>query len=79
MKIPEDIKKILKNENLCAMATSVDDQPYLSLMNFTYIEAENKIILSSKKNSKKYNNIQKNKNISILVSSNSPKKSVTFN
>lgn len=78
MEMPKNIIKILENENLCAMATSLDDQPYLSLMNFTYVEPENKIILSSRKNSKKYNNIQKNKNISLLVSSNSPKKSVTF-
>ena len=78
MEIPKKIKTLLKNNKLCNMATCSDKQPYLSLMNFTYLESENKVILSTRKNSKKYNNIQKNKNISLLVTSNSPKKSATF-
>ena len=49
------------------MATSWQDMPYLSLMNFTYLESENKVILSTRRNSKKYGNIQKNKHISLLV------------
>ncbi len=78
MEIPKEIKTLLKNNKLCSMATCWDAKPYLSLMNFTYLESENKVILSSRKNSKKYNNIQKNKNISLLITSNSPKKSTTF-
>ncbi|MFW6282105.1 MAG: pyridoxamine 5'-phosphate oxidase family protein [bacterium] len=78
MEIPKEIKNLLKNNKLCSMATCSDEQPYLSLMNYTYLESENMVILSSRKNSKKYSNIQKNKNISILVSSDSPKKSATF-
>lgn len=78
MKISKEVKDLLKNNKLCSMATCSDKQPYLSLMNFTYLEKENVIILSSRKNSRKYTNIQKNKNISLLVFSNSPKKSATF-
>jgi nitroimidazol reductase NimA-like FMN-containing flavoprotein (pyridoxamine 5'-phosphate oxidase superfamily) len=78
MEIPKEIKTLLKNNKLCSMATCWNNQPYLSLMNFTYLESENKVILSTKKNSRKYKNIQKNKNISLLVSSDSPKKSATF-
>jgi len=78
MKIPKDVKDLLKNEKLCAMATSWEDKPYLSLMNFTYVEEENKVVLSSRKNSRKYYNIQKNKNISLLLFSSSEKLSVTF-
>src|SRR6056297_1560341 len=78
MKIPKDVKDLLKNEKLCAMATSWEDKPYLSLMNFTYVEEENKVILSSRKNSKKYYNIQKNKHISLLLFSSSNKLSATF-
>lgn len=78
MDIPKDIKDLLKNKELCTMATSWEDKPYLSLMNFTYLEAENKVILSSKKNSRKCYNIQKNKNISLLVFSSSAKLSATF-
>lgn len=78
MDIPKNIKALLKNENLCTMATCWENKPYLSLMNFTYLEDESKIVLSSRKNSKKYSNIQKNKNISLLIFSESNKKSVTF-
>jgi nitroimidazol reductase NimA-like FMN-containing flavoprotein (pyridoxamine 5'-phosphate oxidase superfamily) len=78
MKISKEIKTLLKNNKLCSMATCWNQKPYLSLMNFTYLEKENIVILSSRKNSKKYNNIQKNKNISLLVSSDSLNKSATF-
>jgi len=78
MNIPKDIIELIENENLCAMATCLENKPYLSLMNFTYLKHENKIILSSRKNSRKYSNIQKNKNISLLISSSSNKQSATF-
>jgi general stress protein 26 len=78
MEIPKEIKDLLKNNKLCTMASCWDKQPYLSLMNFTYLEKECKIILSSRKNSRKYSNIQKNNNLSLLLSSNSPKKSATL-
>ena len=38
MEIPKDVMELLRNEKLCTMATSWEDKPYLSLMNFTYIE-----------------------------------------
>jgi len=78
MNIPKDIKELIENENLCAMATCLENKPYLSLMNFTYIENENKIILSSRKNSRKYSNIKRNKNVSLLISSSSNKQSATL-
>jgi len=67
MEISKDIKDLLINEKLCIMATCWEDKPYLSLMNFTYLESENKVVLSTRRNSKKYDNIQKNKHISLLV------------
>lgn len=78
MDIPKDVKDLLENNKLCTMATSWDNKPYLSLMNFTYVEEENKVILSSRKNSKKYNNIQRNKHISLLLFSSSHELSATF-
>lgn len=67
MEISKDVKDLLINEKLCIMATCFEDKPYLSLMNFTYLESENKVVLSTRRNSKKYDNIQKNKYISLLV------------
>ena len=77
MEIPKVIKDLLENEELCAMATCSENQPYISLMNFTFVEEENIVILSSRRDSKKYSNIQNNKNVSLLFSS--PQKiSATF-
>lgn len=67
MEIPKNIKNLLDNEKLCVMATYLGNKSYLSLMNFTYLEAENKIILSTRKSSKKYNNILLNSEVSLLV------------
>lgn len=78
MNIPNDVKDLLDNEKLCTMATCLDNKPYLSLMNFTYVEAGNKVILSSRKNSKKYYNILGNKHISLLLFSSSAERSATF-
>lgn len=78
MNISQEVKALLENEKLCMMATSWADKPYLSLMNFTYLEAENKVVLSTRRNSKKYDNIQKNKHISLLVFSNIEEVSATL-
>lgn len=78
MEITKEVKDLLINEKLCIMATCWEDKPYLSLMNFTYLEDENQVILSTRRNSKKYGNIQKNKNISLLVFSSIDGVSVTF-
>lgn len=67
MDISKDVIDLLINEKLCIMATCWEDKPYLSLMNFTYLEVENKVVLSTRRNSKKYDNILKNKHISLLV------------
>ena len=78
MEITKDVKDLLKNQKLCTLATCVENRPYVSLMNFTYVEEENKVILSTRRDSKKYNNIIKNKKISLLLFSNSSELSATF-
>lgn len=78
MNIPKYIKEILKKEKLCTMATCWKDEPYLSTMIFSYLDLENKIILSTKKDSKKFYNIKKNKNVSLLIFSEKKELSITF-
>jgi len=78
MDIPNKLKDLLINKKLCTLATSSDNEPYLSLMNFTYLEKENRIILSSRIDSKKYSNIKENKNISLLIFSASDNISATL-
>ncbi len=78
MNISKDVKDLLKNEKLCTLATCVENSPYVSLMNFTYVEEGNKVILSTRRNSKKYENFIKNKKISLLLFSISSGLSATF-
>ena len=78
MNIPNYIKAVLEDKELCTMATCWENKPYLSLMTFTYVEAENKIILTTKRDSKKFFNIEKNKNISLLLFSEADELSITF-
>jgi len=60
------------------MATCWQNKPYLSLMTYTYIESENIIVLTTKKDSKKFFNIEENKNISLLLFSETDELSVTL-
>ena len=78
MKLTKDVKDLLINEKLCTLATCVEDMPYVSLMNYTYVEEENKVILSTRKDSRKYENILRNKKISLLIFSSSSEVSATF-
>lgn len=78
MDISKEVKNLLKNEKLCTLATCVENNPYVSLMNFTYVEEENKVILSTRRDSKKYDNIIKNKKISLLLFSSTSGLSATF-
>ena len=78
MNIPNYIKSILNDHELCTMATCWQNKPYLSLMTYTYIESENIIVLTTKKDSKKFFNIEKNKNISLLLFSETDELSITF-
>ncbi len=66
MSIPEQLLKLLKNLKLCILATSYCDYPHLSLMNFTYVAEEGVIILSSRSNTTKVENIKRNPRVALL-------------
>jgi len=56
---------LLKKTNLCQLSCSDDENCHNSLMAFTYLP-EDIIILTSRKDTKKYRLIKKNPNVSIL-------------
>lgn len=78
MNISKKVRDLLINEKLCTLATCVEDKPYVSLMNFTFVEEENKVVLSTRRDSRKYHNILKNKRISLLLFSSDSEISATF-
>lgn len=67
MKLSKEVEALLLNQSLCMMATCWDQRPYLSLMNFTFLEEDSRIILSTRKDSKKYFNVQHNPYVSLMV------------
>ncbi len=64
--LPE-ILKLLQTENFCFLATSYQDLPHLSLMNFTYLTEENLIILSSRADTTKVRYMKKNPETALLL------------
>ncbi|TJX15183.1 pyridoxamine 5'-phosphate oxidase family protein [Tissierella creatinini] len=72
MVITQKIIKLLQGEKVCTLATCKDNEPYLSLMNFTFDEESQRIILSSRRNSKKFENILSNREVSLLIHNDNP-------
>ncbi len=67
MKMPVEIEKLLKTENFCFLATSYQDYPHVCLMNFTYLEDEELIILSSREDTTKVIHIKNNPVVALLL------------
>lgn len=67
MEILRPIVNLLETEKLCFLSTSYQDKPHLSLMLFTYLAHEKRILLSSKSETTKIKNIQKNPEVALLL------------
>lgn len=72
MVITKKIIELLQGEKVCYLATCKDNEPYLSLMNFTFDEESQRVILSSRRNSKKFKNILNNREVSLLLHNDNP-------
>ncbi len=67
MSIPNEVSNLLKTEKFCFLATSHRDQPHVCLMNFTFIEDDGVVILSSREETTKVDHIKKNPAVSLLL------------
>lgn len=71
MAIPPVVEQLLRNNKLLHLATSSNDQPSVSLMNFSYVEPDGAspatIILSSSPDTTKIENIKFNPNVALLI------------
>lgn len=68
--LPEDIKQTLKANQVCCLGSCHEDEPYLSLMFYTFLEDEELLIMSSQTESTKIRNIKANPKTVVLVQSN---------
>lgn len=65
--LPDEVVAVLKNSKLCYLATCYDGSPHLSLMNFTYFQGEEVIILSTRRNTLKFQQIIENPKVAVLI------------
>ena len=66
--LPEEFLFLTEHCQLCFLTTSEDNIPDIHIMFFTYDKKDNVVILTTKKD-KKYNDIVKNPNVSVLIHS----------
>jgi uncharacterized pyridoxamine 5'-phosphate oxidase family protein len=65
--LPDEVVEVLRTSKLCYLATQSDGNPHLSLMNFTYCRKEEVIILSTRRNTKKFYQIVENPKVAVLI------------
>jgi len=63
----EKIKAIVKGNNLCVLATVSEGKPHCSLMSYISDEEGHVVYLVSHKETKKYANVMKNHDVSLLI------------
>ncbi|ORY55249.1 uncharacterized protein BCR38DRAFT_452519 [Pseudomassariella vexata] len=70
--LPPDVVQCLENARFLHLATCIDNQPHVSLMNYTYLPSSPfstapVIVMTTNPSSKKTNNLVENPNVSLLV------------
>lgn len=67
--LPSSVVTLLKEKHFLHLATCWDNQPHVSLMNYTYLTKDGKdfIVFSTPKNTTKYGNIVRNPRVSLLI------------
>jgi len=65
--LPDSIVRLLKASRLCFLATTANDEPHLSLMNFTYHQEEEIIIMCTRRNTKKFEQMTASSSVAILI------------
>jgi len=67
--ILEKMKNFVRKKNVCVLATVSDDKPYCSLMAYITDGTCKEIYMVTHKNTTKFNNLQKNPSVSLLIDS----------
>ena len=82
----DTVLNMLQENDLCVLCTESQGMPHCSLMTYLLGPEGNSLFLVTSVNSRKYNNLMENKNVSVLIDSRQnleaglihPIKSVTF-
>lgn len=65
--LPKTVTDVLNVSKLCHLATAEDGEPHLSLMNFTYHQPDEVIIMSTRRDTKKFILLDANPKVSLLI------------
>jgi nitroimidazol reductase NimA-like FMN-containing flavoprotein (pyridoxamine 5'-phosphate oxidase superfamily) len=65
----EKIRSFVRNKNVCVLSTVSDNKPYCSLMAYITDDICKEIYMVTHKNTTKFNNLQKNPLVSLLIDS----------
>ncbi|CAM9870369.1 unnamed protein product, partial [Choristocarpus tenellus] len=65
--LPSEVVRLLESSCLCFLSTFSDNHPHLSLMNFTYVARDEVIVLSTRRDTKKFKLVEQAPNVAILV------------
>lgn len=65
--VSKEVGQLLKNAGFVHLGTCLNNMPNVTLMNYTYIEDEQAIVLTTNKSSTTYVNVSQNPLVSVLV------------
>ena len=65
--LPHHVVRLLNASQLCFLSTSYGNDPHLSLMNFTYYQEEELVIMCTKRDTKKFRQIVKSNTVALLI------------
>ncbi len=63
----EQMKDIVKSNDLCVLATVAEGKPHCSLMSYLSNEEGNEVYMISQKQTSKYHNLMENPTVSLLI------------
>ena len=65
--LPAEVIAILEATRLCHLSTNSSEGAHLSLMNFTYVQDEELIIMSTRRDTRKFQLLQDSSQVSLLI------------
>jgi len=65
--LPNPVVTLLLASRLCFLATQSSNDPHLSLMNFTYYQPEEILIMTTRRNTKKFEQMMTNSKVAVLI------------
>ena len=65
--LPNSVVSLLNASRLCHLGTQNNNDPHLSLMNFTYYQEEEILILTTRKDTKKYKHMVNCNKVAVLI------------